>query len=203
MRQYILDTEYAVRGLIDLVATEEKQISQLQDKYNGLSNKAKYLNQELTDALFNDVVPIQEQVIAINLHRTHEELANIQKQIGVLQASIYAKSVSTGALCGSILQIAKQGISIVHGYLSQCPDGRSIGSEKLKNVIWQARNQSMHYEEENFKQPVIDCFFSLESSLGNQFPLSLNRHKNLAHDVVEELGWKDYSIYESDLKSLI
>jgi hypothetical protein len=203
MHQYILDTEYAVRGLIDLITVEEKQLSQLQNKYGGLSSKAKYLNQQLMDAPFNDNVdPLREQGIAIDSHRTHEELTNLQKQIVALQASIDAKSVSINVLCGAVLQIAKQGISIVYGHLSQCPDGRSIGIEKLKNVIWQARNQSMHYEEGDFKQPVIDCFANLESSLGNQFSLSLNRGKNLAHDVIEELGWKDYSIYESDLKSL-
>jgi hypothetical protein len=54
MHQYILDTEYAVRGLIDLITVEEKQLSQLQNKYGGLSSKAKYLNQQLMDAPFNE-----------------------------------------------------------------------------------------------------------------------------------------------------
>ncbi|MBD2234070.1 hypothetical protein [Phormidium tenue] len=203
MHQYVLDTEYAVRGLIDLISVEEKRLSQLQNKYHGLSSKAKYLNQQLMDAPFNDnVVSLQEQAIAIDSRRTHEELANLQKQIVAIQASIDVNCISIDALCSAVLQIAKQGISIAYTRLSQCPDGRNIGTEKLKNVIWQARNQSMHYEEGNFKQPVVDCFANLEISLGNQFSLSLNMYKNLAHDVIKELGWKDYSAYESDLKSL-
>lgn len=204
MHQYISDTEYAVRELINLITVEEKQLSEFQNKYKGLSSKEKYLNQELMNAPFNDDVdPLQEQAISIDWYKICEELADLQKQIVVLQASIDAKSVSIDALCGAVLQIAKQGISIVHSHLGQCPDGRGIGTEKLKNVIWQARNQSMHYEEGNFKPPVTDCFANLEISLGNKFSLSLNMGKNLAHHVIEELGWKDYSTYESDLKSLI
>lgn len=59
MHQYISDTEYAVRGLIDLITVEEKQLSQFQNKYEGVSSKAKYLNQQLMDTPFNDdIVPL-------------------------------------------------------------------------------------------------------------------------------------------------
>ncbi|MBW4541598.1 MAG: hypothetical protein KME43_20995 [Myxacorys chilensis ATA2-1-KO14] len=207
MHQYVDDTEYAVRGLIDLITTEERQLTQLQSHYEGLSSKEKDLKQWLLDAPLNDdVVPLQEQAMAITWHKTREELADLQKQIMALQSSIDAKSVSIDALCVAILQIAKQGISTVHSNLSKCPDGRIIGTgtdaEKLKNVIWQARNQSVHYEEGNFSSAVTTCFAKLEASCGSQFSLALNSGKNLAHDVIQELGWKDYSKYESDIQSL-
>lgn len=210
MHQYITDTEYAVRGLIELITVEEMQLAQLQSQYEGLSSKKRYLKQSLLNAPFDeDIVHLREQAMAITLYKTQEELADLQNQIVALQNSIDAKSVSIDALCGAILQIAKQGISIVHGGLSGCPDGRSIGTgtdaEKLKNVIWQARNQSMHYEEGNFKykQSLIDCFAKLENSWGSKFSLNLNANKNLAHAVIQELGWKDYLRYESDMQSLI
>ena len=203
MYQYVADTKYAVCGLIDLITVEEKRLSQFQNKYEGLSRKLKDLNQQLVYSPFNDLDPLREQAIAIASYRTHEELTNLQNQIVALRDSIDVKNISINALCGAVLQIAKQGISVTqHRFLSQCPDGRSIGTEKLKNVIWQARNQSLHYEEGNFNQHVTNCFANLEISLGNKFSLSLNMGKNLAHDVIEELGWKDYSTYESDLKSL-
>lgn len=207
MHQYIADTEYAIHGLIDLITSEEKQLTQLQSQHDGLIRREKHLNQILADAPFNDdMVPLQEQAFAITLHKTREEIDALKNQIIVLQSSIDAKSDSINALCGAILQIAKQGISTVHGKLNVCPDGRSIGvgleREKLKNVIWQARNQSMHYEENSFNQSVIDCFSKLETSYGSKFSLVMNRGRNLAHDVIQELGWKDYSRYENDMRSL-
>ncbi len=202
MHQYLLDMEYAVRGLIGLITIEENVLSALRNKCEGLSRKENDLNQKLINASFNELDSLQEQAAAIALHKTSEELVNLKKQTVVLQFSIDAKSVSINALSGAILQIAKQGISITHGHLSQCPDGRNIGKEKLKNVIWESRNQSIHYEEGNFRQPVIDCFANLEMLCGNKFSLSLNVGRNLAHDIIEELGWKDYSTYESDLRSL-
>lgn len=208
MHQYIADTEYAARGLIELITAEEKQLAQLQSQYNGLSSKVEHLNRFLLDAPFNDdVVPLQEQAMAVDMYRTREELADLERQIIALQNSIDAKGVSIDSLCGAVLQIAKQGISTVHGRLGACPDGRSIGTgvetEKLKNVIWQARNQSMHYEEGDFKQPVIDCFTKLEISFGSKFSLNENAGKNLAHYIIQELGWKDYLRYESDMQGLI
>lgn len=208
MHQYLTDTEYAVRELIELIIAEERQLTQLQSQYEGLRRKVEYLNQSLLDAPFNDsVVPLQEQAMAIDMCRTREGLSDLQKQIASLQNSINAKSSSINALCGAILQIARQGISTFHGRLDRCPDGRSIGtgtgSAKLKSVVWQARNQSMHYEEGSFNPPVINCFAKLEASFGSKFSLSENAGKNLAHDVIQELGWKDYLRYESDMQSLI
>lgn len=204
MHQYILDTEYAVRGIINLITAEEIQVAQLYERHEGLISKEIYLSKSLQDAPYNDdIIPVQEQAIAVALYDTRKDLADLKREIMKLQKSIEAKSVSLDALCGGLLQIAKQGISIVHGGLSGCSDGRSIGAEKLKNIIWQARNQSMHYEEGNFKSTLIDCFTKLESSFGDKFSLTLNIGKNLAHDVIQELGWKDYSKYESDIQSLI
>jgi hypothetical protein len=154
MHQYIADTEYAIHGLIDLITAEERQLTQLQSQHDGLRRKEKFLNQMLADAPFNDILPLQEQALAITWHKTRAEIDDLQNQIIALQSSIDAKSDSINALCGAILQIAKQGISTVHRSLNVCPDGRGIGigagREKLKNVIWQARNQSMHYEENSF-----------------------------------------------------
>jgi hypothetical protein len=203
MHQYIPDTEYAVRGLIELITAEERQLAQLQSQHEGLSSKERYLSQSLLNAPFNDIAPLEEQAMAIALRKACEELADLQEQIMALQNSIGTKSVSIDVLCGAILQIAKQGISTAHGSLSRCPDGRSIGTEKLKNVIWQARNQSMHYEEGNFRPPLINCFYKLEASCGSKFSLTLNAGKNLSHDVLKELGWKNYLGYESDMQSLI
>lgn len=208
MHQYITDTQYAVRELINLITNEETQIHQSEKQYEMLKFKEDSLSKQLTNASLNENVPVfQDQFIAINFHKTREESEELRRQIEELKISIDVKSYSTDALCGAVLQIAKQGISTVYGSLSECPSGREIGeganAEVLKNVIWQARNQSLHHEDGSFSASVIECFNKLEVLFGSNFSLSSNRGRNLARYVIQELGWKKYLQYESDMQSLL
>ncbi|QXE23648.1 hypothetical protein B6N60_02338 [Richelia sinica FACHB-800] len=125
-------------------------------------------------------------------------------QIEQLKNLIDAKSFAISSLCGALLQISKQGISIVHRGLGSCPNGRSIGNDVLKNIIWQGRNQSMHYEENNPNQAVKNCFQNLETSFGSEFSLTLHPSENFAQKIViKVLGWNEYQVYEQDMISLL
>lgn len=106
---------------------------------------------------------------------------------------------SLNIIAGSVLQISKQGISSVYGSLMNCPSGRILGGETLKNIVWQGRNQAMHFEESNYNQKVIDCFANLKLDYGSRFSLG---NKNLAYEVVRLLGWTSYNNYENDMKLL-
>lgn len=103
----------------------------------------------------------------------------------------------------SLLQIAKQGISTVHGNPINCPLGRSIGTETLKNIIWQGRNQSIHCEEGNPNQKVKDCFSNLATDFGSDFDLTVNYTDNKARRIIDLLNWNTYDKYENDMISLI
>lgn len=104
------------------------------------------------------------------------------------------------AIAGAILQIAKQGISFIYGPLGNCPIGRAVGSQHLSNVIWQGRNQSMHYEEGANKPATIACFAALEADFGPGFQLG---RTNLAAEVLRVLGWVEYEVYEADMATLL
>lgn len=65
-----------------------------------------------------------------------------------------AHKFSLVALSGSILQYAKQGISLKYGDRNTCPPGRIIGGQELKEIIWQGRNQALHWEDGSFQNPV-------------------------------------------------
>ncbi len=204
MQQYLSDTEYAVRALIDLIAAEERQLTQVENNYQIAKNQEHHLYQQLLNSPFNDdVTPAKEQATFVDWANSQRELTNLQNEIVLLKASIDAKSGSIGALCGALLQIAKQGVSLVYGGLNDCPNGRSIGCEKLKNIIWQGRNQSMHYEEVNLNQSVKNCFANLESTFGSNYSLTLHSRKNLAYHVIDLLEWKDYTKYEADMRTLL
>ncbi|MEA5452954.1 hypothetical protein VB780_30565 [Leptolyngbya sp. CCNP1308] len=183
-------------------------MSHLESQHDMLTQKEKYHLAELNNLSFNeDALAFQEQWVATKLWKTREESSELKQRISYLKQSIDVKSFSTDSLCGAILQIAKQGISTVYGTLDQCPDGRNIGenanAQGIKNIIWQARNQSMHYEEGDLRQATVECFDKLEASFGSNFSLSLTSNKNMAHYVIQILGWKDYHQYESDMNSLL
>ena len=212
MHQYLVDTNYAVIQLIELITAEEIQVSQIQLACEAKKPQLEFLYKRFMDSEWNDDVgPIKLQFDYVNWAREQKEVADLQKDIKQLELSKDIKKDSINVLSGALLQIAKQGISKAHGggdnspskVRDNCPDGRSIGSEKLKNVIWCGRNQSLHYEEKDVKKLTKDCFANLEASFGAQFSLTLHPQENLANNVIKILGWKKYSLYMSDMQSLL
>jgi hypothetical protein len=135
------------------------------------------------------------------LHAEHETTI---MRLSSLEAEVVDKAASLSALAGALLQIAKQGLSLVYGERkSDCPDGRSIGSQSLKEVIWEERNQAVHYESGDYRQPVVDCFAKLAREFDPEFDLAANRRRCLAKEVVALLGWQDYSTYRRDMEGLL
>ena len=69
-----------------------------------------------------------------------------------------ARQFSVAALSGSLLQYGKQGISLHYGKKrTECPDGRTVYGIPLSEVIWQARNQALHWEDGSFHEPTTKC----------------------------------------------
>jgi hypothetical protein len=118
---------------------------------------------------------------------------------GLEQQSLLRRDAEA-ALATSVLQIVKQGISTLHGGLAACPAGRTVDGLSLKDIIWQARNQAMHYEEGNLHQPVLDLFHNLEQCGHAQFADPNGR--NFAIDVLAYLGWTHGESIDPDLVAL-
>jgi hypothetical protein len=53
-----------------------------------------------------------------------------------------------------------------------CQSKGSIGDQPVKNIIWERRNQSIHFEEGGYKANVIRCFQGLEKHFGSEFSLA-------------------------------
>jgi len=77
-----------------------------------------------------------------------------------------------------------------------------IGTQPIKNVIWQGRNQSIHYEEADPHQPVIDCFQRLDADLGRTLSASV-LNTNLATCIIDIVGWHTHEAYEEDMMTLL
>jgi hypothetical protein len=70
----------------------------------------------------------------------------------------------------------------------------------LKNVIWQARNQAMHWEEGRLNEAVQDCFTALAAEVDQKF--SVYRMENMAFNVVQLLGWRTFQEFSAGMMSL-
>ena len=204
MNLYITETEYAASNLIELIWGERAEYEALLRQAGELESKSQFMFQVYDDRQWND--DWDELQTLGYWYRGAEagtKAEELKTQAAQLNARMSIHDVSIRGLSAALLQIAKQGISVVHTKLQNCPAGRSVGNESLSNVIWQSRNQALHYEEGNFRQAVTDCFTRLEQDFGNDFSLAAHSGQNLAFRIIELLGWKTYKDYETDMMSIL
>jgi len=139
--------------------------------------------------------------------KAHEGIAKpkaeLEREIMDVLVSIDAKSASISALSGAILQIAKQCISLKYGKPKSAPAGEDIDGVLIKEIIWEGRNQSIHYENPNeISGNVVTLFAKLDSIRGDGVTWDARSKTNFAFEIVQLLGWRTYSDFEKHLKSL-
>lgn len=131
-------------------------------------------------------------------------------------------------LCGSILQFAYNGIKIFSNNVlvpeefkniikpNSVPAkfciGRSIEEIPIGLIIYAGRNQAMHYEEDNLKEPNKTIFYKLANWYSEKFKkwyvnsyFDLN-DKNIVHyaeNILYKLEWLDYYRYEKDVLEML
>ncbi len=112
---------------------------------------------------------------------------------------VAARQFSIAALSGSLLQYGKQGISLHYGKKrSGCPDGRIVASIPLNEIIWQARNQALHWEDGSFHEPTTKCFEHLATNVDAVFAQFQDR--SLAFEIIGLLGWNNAEAFFTDMK---
>jgi hypothetical protein len=117
-----------------------------------------------------------------------------------LQQRVDLKRFSLNVLSGSVLQIGKQGMSIANNGLDASAAGRLVGTQPLKNVIWQGRNQAMHWEEGRLNRAVQDCFATLAADIDGKFANYSN--ESMAFHVLQLLNWTSFDAFSADMMSL-
>ena len=194
MNQYIINTKYAAENLILTIQKEHLLLEEKLLAHKSIKNAKKNLFEQMKKD--NNFSP--EGII--DLYGLNSAAERIKKETQELKDFILTIDDSLRIIAGALLQIAKQGISFTHQSLQNCPQGRLLGRETLKNVVWQSRNQAMHFEEERYHPPVVNCFKNLEVDYGISFKLA---DKNLAYEIIRLLEWDSYDNYESDIKLLL
>lgn len=196
MHQYIIDTSFASKGLIDLIGTDSKNYKALLEEQRLALIKEHSVNLQFIQKQMHPSANYWHGLLA----EAYADRAEIEDDMKVLEAKIIDKKHSVSALSGALLQLAKQGVSSVSGRPDNCPSGRSIYKIEIKWLIWAARNQSMHYEE---LKKISDETYNLFSKLNEHEDFcSIPDSRagiNLAYDVVTTLGWLDHDQYIEDM----
>lgn len=200
MHSYISDTEFAVSHLTAALVIDRKELAQLEaEQAVALSKEAHF-----------DIAFMQRQMHPSanywygQLREAQGQRNALDSEIARIQARLLDKRFSLSALASALLQIGKQGISVVRRNPASCPDGRAICSVPLKWVIWTGRNQALHYEEPRMINDETQHYLQrMGENGGSALLLNARAGESLALPVVEQLGWLSGTAYRDDMRSLL
>lgn len=205
MSDYVTEVTYALEQLVPSLWHESYEEAALHERFHQLE-AATQAGYRQSAAIAMDSEDAEDVGLATAIHwDTYFGVDKQRHATGValkdaVKERLRVRRFSLDTLSGSVLQIVKQGLSVVHGGLTTAPGGRLVGQQALSTVVWQARNQSMHWEESKLSAPVLDCFLKLEADFGAQFSKPTSR--SLAFQVVAALGWQETKNVLNDLTSL-
>lgn len=204
-KQFIQDTEYAVKHLIEGITSAKRELETVQSEIDILEKAAVDWQNDAnfwTQSVRIEDSPLAQVYESVSRDKARQAEAK-QRDLELAKNSFADQQEALAALCGALLQIAKEGISACHGALKQMPGhGRLLSGIPLAEIIWQGRNQCMHASEGYSKQ-VLELFAKLENEFGAQFSLNHTPRRSLAYEVTELLGWRDYERYHADLHELL
>jgi len=201
MNGFLGEIKFAVTASLDAVWKEHDCLHDLQVKIAALARAVGH-DYARAEAIAMNAEDPDDVMLATGVYwdtyfGSDKNLYHSSAEADELGEIVLLHSFSCSAQSGSVLQYAKQGISLVHAGPSACPEGRSVGSQSLKNVIWQGRNQAIHWEEGRLNTVVQTCFQTLAAEFHPRF--SDFQSRSLAFEVVELLGWRDYAAFERDM----
>ena len=208
MEEYLKEIEFAATPILPAIWHEHAELKKMQTEVADLARRVE-AEYRAAQSIADDAMDADDVMLATARHWENyfgddKTLYHKDKETTALQQRVAAREFAVAALAGNLLQFAKQGISIAHGNLGACPSGRNIGTQVLKTVIWQGRNQALHWEGDGHGQPlhrpVEDCFNRLIADFGSRF--TDFKTKNLGFAVVELLGWKSFVEFKADMLSM-
>jgi hypothetical protein len=157
-----------------------------------------------------------------------------KQNAGLIRASIeaqreyVAESFAQATLCGAVLQVAAKAIecysnnkSVPLDWLSLIKPtskgvpfctGRLIRTIPLGLVIYAARNQHTHFEDEELREPNVSVFERLAVNHGIKtdqlirdpaFDLQNTGLVSYASNCTALIGWRSYEAYEHDMHALL
>lgn len=192
MNEYLSDTRYAAEAIINAYNTDfERLFAKIRDF--GTAH-AIFSESDTTLTFPAELAQVSRFCEAYKI--AHQQAQTINESVQAL----INRAEATAALCGALLQLAKQGISVANGGFNG-PPGRAIGTQPLRDVIRHTRNQAFHWEEGRLTPNTLLCFQAFDADFGLVYTRDCT-HRSLATEVIDVLGWHSYTAYETDMLSL-
>lgn len=180
---YLKLTRDVSRELIQMLALQDEEIRRFEERLERQCQDLKIAERATTDGL-------------------PDELERVERQRSKLEATKQALRTfesSANILAGSIFQIAKQGMSIAgkkaKGYSNK---GRIIAGVNVRDIVWQGRNQAMHYETTEKEASWRDVFLKLDLAKPGAYSMK-PPYESRAKAIFDLLGWQSHAVYEADM----
>lgn len=204
LTDYLGEMEYAVTRVIESLWHEHDEAERLRKEIDEL-RKVATDNYQRDQFIQQNAEDGDDLMLGVGIHwdtyfGEDKEQYYKSKDIDTLEARLASREFSFSSLAGTLLQYAKQGLSASFGKPVNWPNGRLVGSQNLKTIILESRNQSQHWEEGSPSLKVNQCFNILTAEKGPDF--GQYKTKNLAFVVVSMLGWHTYADFKNDLLSM-
>lgn len=205
MEKYLHEVEYASTNILEIVWRDHAEVHKLAHEVSELTT-ATDSGYRRAQAIATSSEDPDEFAMASGAHwetyfGVDKERHHASAALDELQGRLDTRRFSTASAAGAVLQNAKQGISIVHGGRHTCPEGRLVTpSQSLKNVVWQGRNQAIHWEDGSLNQAVLDCFSALGTENHPRFADVYGGSR--AFDILHLLGWRTWENFRDDLRTL-
>jgi hypothetical protein len=207
--EYLMSTQSAVRHLFD--AIEEYRALLRGGILRGPSGFSRDDDPDAVGASID--VWMQENAQAI------EDAFESQRRYS-------AERFAMATLCGAVIQVAQKGLEVhsinrqvpeglpdcIRGKLARYCVGTSVRSIPRGLIIYAARNQHFHFNDPELGKPSREVFDRLALNHGSvahagqkdpAFDVGKHSGSSLAAAVVHLIGWRDYSAYESDMRSML
>jgi hypothetical protein len=204
LTNYLSEIEYAASQIIDLIWQERKEVESLEAEIDTLKS---YVESEYSAAQQIQQFAEDNDDLMFGVGRywdtyfgEDKQLHSKSEELDLLTERLSTHEFSVSSLSASLLQYAKQGLSLAFGKFDKWPKGKLVGSQDLKTIVIQGRNQSMHWEEGKFNQECEKCLSTLVDDFGQQF--ASYSQKNLAFEIVSLLGWRSFASFKTDLLSM-
>lgn len=203
--QYLSEVKFAASSTIEAIWSEYEEAERLQEEVDRFTEKSEGQYRRAYSIIQDPGVDLETYLMGIGdrwdtYFGPDKERYYKDQELDERKQRLATRRFLTDALASTLLQIGKQGISIVHGGIDTAPNGRRVGSQPLKEVIWQGRNQALHWEDGSFSNRVDNCFATLNIEIGGHYADYKNR--NMAFDLIRDLDWTDYASFERDLLTL-
>lgn len=200
---FIEDSVYAIRHIFDAIEQynnicvhSKQNIEDIQKAQSTLKDLFIFRDQFSPDANHHYAL-YMSRLEKLKEWKKKLEDKSSEELISEELLKINASVISMAILAGTILQIAKQTLSIRYMGHPTILEARKIGNQSIIEVIWEGRNHSMHWETKP-RRKVEAMLDALEQDLG----VVIDKKSNNCLIIIEALGWKTAEDVIEDLHAL-